>query len=246
MEASRETGPDGSQDGHEDEPGDEAAGGPPGAEAPSKEEAPPLTGPAVGRFNVLRRLYYWVLSWAFTPYGVVALVAFTFAESSAFPVPTDPLLMALCLGNPRRSFRFAGWATFASVAGGAVGYLIGWAAWSALGGFFFDYVPGVTPDTFGEAAALYHEWDFWAVFVAGFTPIPYKVFTLAAGVFGINFAIFLLASALSRGVRFFLIAGLIHRYGPPVGRFIDRYFNLLTIIFAVLLVGGFGIIRLVL
>ena len=207
------------------------------------EEGPPLAGPAASRFNLLRRLYYWVLSWAFTPYGVIALVAFTFAESSAFPLPTDPLLMALCLGSPARSFRFAGWATLASVAGGALGYLIGWAAWSAMGDFFFEYVPGVTPETFDEAASLYHRWDFWAVFVAGFTPIPYKVFTLAAGVFAINFPIFILASLLSRGVRFFLIAGLIYRYGPPVGRFIDRYFNTLTIVFAILLVGGFAVIR---
>lgn len=237
MEVSRETEP-------------QNGGG--GSKPPEEEsrvgmgDGPPLTGPAISRFNLLRRLYYWVLGWAFTPYGVIALVAFTFAESSAFPVPTDPLLMALCLGSPARSFRFAGWATLASVAGGAVGYLIGWAAWSALGDFFFDYVPGVNRETFSEASELYHRWDFWAVFVAGFTPIPYKVFTLAAGVFGINFPIFLLASALSRGVRFFLIAGLIYRYGPPVGRFIDRYFNILTIIFAILLVGGFAVIRLVL
>ena len=192
--------------------------------------------------GVLRRLYDWVLGWAHTPYGVPALVILCFAEASFFPIPPDPLLMALCLGAPRRSLRFAAWATAASVTGGVVGYLLGWGAWSLLGDFFLTWVPGVTPEAFSTVQGLYERWDFWAVFLAGLTPIPYKVFTLSAGVFAIQFPIFLVASILSRGLRFFLVAGLIWKFGARVRQFIDRYFNVLTIAFGILLVLGFVIV----
>jgi membrane protein YqaA with SNARE-associated domain len=195
----------------------------------------PLPGP-------IRRLYDWVLSWAYTPYGLVALVLLCFAESSVFPIPPDPLIMALCLGAPARSFRFAAWATGASVAGGILGYLLGWGAWALVDDFFFAWVPGVTPEAFASVQALYSEYDFWAVFLAGLTPLPYKVFTLSAGAFNINFPIFVIASVLSRGLRFFLVAGLIWKFGPPVSRFIDRYFNILTLVFGVLLVLGFVVV----
>ena len=192
--------------------------------------------------GVLRRLYDWVLGWAHTPYGVPALVVLCFAEASFFPIPPDPLLMALCLGAPRRSLRLAAWATAASVTGGFVGYLLGWGAWSLLGDFFLTWVPGVTPEAFSTVQGLYERWDFWAVFLAGLTPIPYKVFTLSAGVFAIQFPIFLVASILSRGLRFFLVAGLIWKFGARVSQFIDRYFNVLTIAFGILLVLGFVIV----
>jgi len=206
----------------------------PPAEPVAKPDAP-LPGP-------IRRLYDWVLSWAYTPYGVTALVLLCFAEASVFPIPPDPLLMALCLGAPARSFRFAAWATAASVVGGILGYLLGWGAWALVDDFFFGWVPGVTPEAFASVQSLYNEYDFWAVFLAGLTPLPYKVFTLSAGVFAINFPIFVVASILSRGIRFFLVAALIWKFGPPVSRFIDRYFNLLTLIFGLLLVGGFVVV----
>ena len=190
----------------------------------------------------VRRLYDWVLGWAHTRYGVPALGALSFSEASFFPVPPDPLLMALCLGAPRRSFLFATWATAASVAGGVLGYLLGWGAWSLIGDFFLTWVPGVTPEAFASVQDLYDRWDFWAVFLAGLTPIPYKVFTLSAGVFSIQFPIFLIASVLSRGLRFFLVAGLIWKFGAPVSRFIDRYFNILTLAFGILLVLGFLVV----
>ena len=196
----------------------------------------------MGDPGVLRRLYDWVLSWAHSPYGVPALVVLCFAEASFFPIPPDPLLMALCLGASCRSLRFAAWGTAASVTGGVVGYLLGWGAWSLLGDFFLTWVPGVTPEAFSAVQGLYERWDFWAVFLAGLTPIPYKVFTLSAGVFAIQFPIFLVASILSRGLRFFLVAGLIWKFGAPVRQFIDRYFNVLTIAFGILLVLGFVIV----
>lgn len=191
----------------------------------------------------VRRLYDWVLHWAYTPYGPLALVVLAVAESSFFPVPPDPLLIALCLGAPSRSFRFAALATVASVVGGLVGYGIGAGAWSLVEGVFFQYVPGVTPNAFARVQGLYAEYDFWAVFVAGLTPIPYKVFTLSAGVFAINLPVFVVASALSRGLRFSIVAGLIYQFGPPISRFIDRYFNFLTWLFGALLVLGFVVIE---
>ncbi len=205
-------------------------------------KAPPIAPKPPSRLAIVRRLYDWVLGWAYTPYALWALIILTLAEASFFPIPPDPLLMALCLGSPVRSFRFAAWATGASVVGGILGYAIGAGAWSLLDTFFFQYGPGVTPEAFEQVQQLYDRYDFWAVFVAGLTPLPYKVFTLSAGVFAINFPIFVLASFLSRGLRFFLIAALIRRFGPPVSRFIDRYFNLLTLIFAVLLFVGFLVV----
>ncbi len=213
-----------------------------GTGAPDPSETPPVARPDVPFPGPLRRLYDWVLGWAYTPYGLVALVLLCASEAFFFPIPPDPLLMALALGAPARSFRFAAWATGASVAGGVLGYLLGWGAWSLLGDWFFAWVPGVTEEAFASVGELYDSYDFWAVFLAGLTPIPYKVFTLSAGVFAINFPVFVVASVLSRGLRFFVVAGLIWKFGPPVSRFIDRYFNLLTILFGVLLVLGFLVV----
>jgi membrane protein YqaA with SNARE-associated domain len=190
-----------------------------------------------------RRLYDWVLHWADTPFGPPALGILCFAEASFFPIPPDPLLMALCLGAIKRSLRFAAIATAASALGGIAGYLIGAGAWQALGDFFFAYVPGVTPEAFEGIQELYARYDFWAVFMAGLTPIPYKVFTLSAGVFSINFPVFLMASVLSRGLRFFVVAGLLYRFGTPISRFIDRYFDLLSLVFGALIILGFLAIK---
>jgi membrane protein YqaA with SNARE-associated domain len=195
------------------------------------------------RPNPIRRLYDWVLHWADTRYGVLALFLIAFAESSFFPLPPDPLLLALCLGAAKRSLRFAAIATLASVAGGILGYALGAGAWTLLEPWFFSYVPGVSQEAFDGVQAFYNEHGFAAVFLAGLTPIPYKVFTLASGVFGINFGSFVLASILSRGFRFFLIAGLVYKFGAPIERFIDQHFDKLVILFSLLFVGGFLVIE---
>ena len=195
------------------------------------------------RPNVIRRLYDWILHWAETPYGVPALFVLALAEASFFPIPPDPLLIALCLGIPARSFRFAATATLASVIGGVVGYSIGAGAWTLLQDWFFLYVSGVSPESFASVQGLYDRYDFWAIFLAGLTPLPYKVFTISAGVFSINIGVFILASFLSRGLRFFILAGLIYRYGDPITRFIDRYFNVLALVFGALVIGGFFILE---
>ena len=135
----------------------------------------------------MRILYDWALHWAETSYAIPALIILTIAESSFFPIPTDPLLIVLCLGSPSRSLFFAAIATSASVLGGIIGYGIGSLIWLGVSDFFFTYIPGITIEAFTDVQTLYKNWNFWAVFVAGLTPIPYKVFTISAGVFTINF-----------------------------------------------------------
>ena len=189
----------------------------------------------------LRRLYDWVLSWAESRYATPALFGLAFAESSFFPIPPDVLLIALTLGKPRRAYWFAAVCSVASVLGGILGYGIGLWFYEAIGARVIEMY-GVAAE-YGRVAQLYDDYSGWAVGIAGFTPIPYKVFTIAAGAFRIQFGIFLLASALSRSARFFLVAALIQRFGPTVKPLIDRYFNLLTVVFVVLLVGGFVLIK---
>lgn len=200
--------------------------------------------------NIIRKIYDWVLHWADTPWGATALFILAFAESSFFPIPPDVLLIALCLGLPKRSFRYALIAMAGSVAGAILGYFIGQYAWITGGGeftsfanFFFNNIPGFTHEVYDSIKVLYEEYDFWVIFTAGFTPIPYKVITITAGVFDINFIIFIVASIISRGARFFLIGALIWKFGAPIKSFIDKYFNLLAILFTVLLIGGFVAIK---
>lgn len=224
------------------------------AEAPTTESAEqlekgvpgPVTPGSAARVGWVRRLYDWVLSFSERPGGGWALFGFSFAESSFFPIPPDPLLIALAIGAPKKALRFAGICAVASVLGGVAGYAIGWGIWEAVDQFFFSYVPGVTPEAFAQVQTVYDRYDFWSIFAAGFTPIPFKVFTLSAGAFEISFAIFVLASTVSRSARFFLVAGLIYVYGPSIQEFIDRYFDRLAWLFLVLLVGGFVVVKLLL
>jgi membrane protein YqaA with SNARE-associated domain len=193
------------------------------------------------RVNVIRRLYDWVLSFAESPYGTLALFTIAVAESSFFPIPPDVLLLALAVGAPHRALWFALVTTLGSVLGAAIGYFLGLEFYELVGKRIIDFYGA--QDRYSQVAQLYRDWDAIAVAVAGFTPIPYKVFTIAAGAFEINFGTFMLTSLLSRGARFFLVGGLIRWLGPGIKRFIDRYFNILTVAFVILLVGGFVIIK---
>ncbi len=193
--------------------------------------------------NIVRRLYDWVLHWAHTPYGTPALATLSFAESSFFPIPPDVLLIALNMGKPKKSFYFAIVCSIASVVGGMLGYFIGMALWNGLSNFFFSYVPGFTPEVFAKVQTLYNKYSVAAVLIAGFTPIPYKVFTIASGVFGMNFPLFVIASAVSRSARFFIISALIYFFGEPIKVFIDKYFNTLAYAFVVLIILGFVMIK---
>jgi membrane protein YqaA with SNARE-associated domain len=198
----------------------------------------------------IRNLYDWVLHWAETPYGPIALFAIAFAEASFFPIPPDPLLIALVLGARKKAFRFAMICTLASVSGAVLGYAIGYFAWwgvdgnfSPLANFFLNNIPGFSVKNFLKVQELYQNWDFWVVFTAGFTPLPYKVFTISGGAFVINFPMFILASVISRAGRFYLVAFLIWKFGPQIKGFIDKYFNWLAIAFTVLLISSFVLIK---
>ncbi|MDP2303499.1 MAG: YqaA family protein [Ignavibacteria bacterium] len=202
--------------------------------------------------KLVRRLYDWMLHWAATPYGSIALFVIAFAESSFFPIPPDALLIALVLGARHKAFNFAANCMVGSVLGALLGYAIGYFVWwtpdnnfTSLAHFFFNNVPSFSETTFYKIQQLYTEYDFWIIFTAGFTPIPYKVFTIASGAFDINLPMFVLASAISRGARFFLVAFLLWKFGEPIRNFIDKYFDWLAIGFTVLLIGGFVIIRFV-
>lgn len=191
---------------------------------------------------MIKRLYNWVLSWSESRWGWVALLFIALFEASWFPLPPDILLIALCLGATAKSFRFATICLIGSVIGAALGYGIGHFLWitpdgdpTALASLFYEYVFSI--ESFNNVGSLYDRFNFWIVFTAGFTPLPFKLFTIAGGMFDINFMMFIIASIVARGMRFFLIAGLIWKFGAPIKVFIDKYFNLLASLFAVMLIG---------
>ena len=200
--------------------------------------------------NYLRRLYDWILHWAETKYGVPALFLLALAESSFFPIPPDVLLIPLALGARSKAIRFALVCSVASIVGGIAGYGIGYFSWwsgaeaySAVALFFFNHIPGFTEQVFLNIQEKYEIYNFLIVFTAGFTPIPFKIITISAGAFSVNFPMFLLASTVSRSARFFLVALLIRQFGEPITAFIDKYFNVLSIIFTLLLIGGFLVLK---
>jgi membrane protein YqaA with SNARE-associated domain len=190
---------------------------------------------------MLRRLYDWVLYWAETPYGTWALFLLAFCESSFFPIPPDILLIALAVAVPRKSFKYALVCSVGSVLGGCFGYLIGWQFMASIGNRIVDFY-GLS-SKMDYIGALYNKYDAWAVGIAGFTPIPYKVFTITAGAFSISFTVFVIASMVSRSARFFLVGGLIYLFGAGIQKFIEKYFNILAIAFTVLLVLGFIVVK---
>lgn len=201
-------------------------------------EAAPASTPSR---NPIRRIYDWVLGWADTPYGLPALFVLAFLESSVFPIPPDVLLIALALSAPTRAFRFAAWCTVGSVLGGLFGYVIGYALWATFEPFLINRV--FSRENFDAVTAQYHEHGGLAVFIAAFTPIPYKVFTVAAGVAKLDLFAFAGASVVGRGARFFLVAYIIRLAGPRAKQLIDKYFNLATLLGGILLIGGFLAIK---
>lgn len=184
-----------------------------------------------------KQLYDWMLSWSESPYGVPALFCLAFAESSFFPIPPDVLIIGLTLGSPNLGLWYATVATVGSVLGGALGYAIGWYGGRPIAKKFMGQ----------ERMDLVHEYfqkyEAWAILIAGFTPVPYKIFTISAGAFYVDFKTFMVASLISRGARFFLVAGAIQLAGPWMKELIESYFNLFSIIFMVLLVLGFWVVR---
>jgi len=190
----------------------------------------------------VRQIYDRSLLWVQSPSGVWALFFLAIAESSFFPIPPDIFLMVLCISVPRRSFRYAAICAAGSVIGGAIGYGLGMGFMDTIGMKILAWYG--LHDKYEVVQNLYQQYDALAVGAAGFTPLPYKLFTITAGAFKINFATFILVSLVARSARFFLVAAFIYKFGAPVRHFIERYFNLLSILFFILLVGGFLVVKL--
>ena len=190
----------------------------------------------------IRQIYDSSMLWVQSPSGVWALFFLAIAESSFFPIPPDVFLIVLCISVPRKSFRYAAICAAGSVIGGAIGYGLGMGFMDTIGVKILGWYG--LQDTYEVVQNLYQQYDALAVGAAGFTPLPYKLFTITAGAFKINFVTFMLVSLLSRSARFFLVAAFIYKFGAPVRHFIERYFNLLTILFFILLIGGFLVVKL--
>ena len=194
---------------------------------------------APARPNFIRRLYDWTIAWADTRYGFVALALIAFAESSFFPIPPDVLLIAMAFAAPKKWIRIAFVCTLFSLLGGVFGWFIGHGFWELTKDFFFDYIPGFTPELFEKVSGFYEDNAFIAILGAALTPIPYKIFTIAAGVCNVSLWTLVVASILGRGGRFFLVGAIIRLLGPKAKAFIEKYFNWMVSIFFILLVAGF-------
>ena len=205
---------------------------------PSRKKAPSLKK-APSR-NPLRRLYNWILSWADHKYGGWALFFLAMAESVFFPLPPDFLLIALILSRREKALRLATICTLGSLAGAVIGYRIGIDFWAATQDFWFEYV--FSHEKFMLVNDWYQKWDWLAIFVAAFTLIPYKVFTITAGVFGIDFFGFMLASLVGRAGRFFLVAGIFYLIGTKAKPFIEKWLNWIALVVVILIILGFWIL----
>ncbi len=190
---------------------------------------------------MLRNLYAWTMRLAEGPRALLALIVVSFAESSFFPLPPDTLLIPMVLAQRERAWRLALWCTAASVAGGVVGYAIGALLYDSLGKWIINlYGYGDRIETFRES---YAAWGAWIILLKGLTPIPYKLVTIASGFAGYNFALFVVLSIVTRGLRFFLVAGLLYIYGEPIRDFIERRLRTVTFGMLAVIVSGFVIVR---
>jgi membrane protein YqaA with SNARE-associated domain len=186
---------------------------------------------------MLRGLYDWTLSLAAHRHALWALAIISFAESSVFPIPPDVLMIPMILAVPQRAFVIAGVCLLASVAGGVAGYAIGYFAFDELGRPVLEALGKI--DRMEDFNGRFNDVGFWAVLVAGLTPFPYKVITIMSGWTGLSLATFVLTSIVARGLRFFLVAWLLWKYGAPIREFIERRLGLMFTLFVVLLAGGF-------
>ena len=191
--------------------------------------------------KMVRAIYDWMLDISASPNAMWFLALVAFAESSFFPIPPDIMLIPMILALPNKAWRIAGLATVASVVGGFFGY--------GIGVFFFDLIakPILTfygyMQQFDVFKEYYHQWGAWIVFGAGITPFPYKVITIASGVVHLDLLTFAIASLVARGMRFYLVAWLLKKYGAPMKVFIEKHLGLLSVLFLVLLIGGFVAIK---
>ena len=186
---------------------------------------------------MLRRLYDWTLAKAAHPHAEWWLALFAFVEASFFPIPPHPLLGLMCLAEPRKAIRFAAVATLASVAGGLLGYAIGWGLYDTVGTQVLAAL-GRT-ESFPQAVCYLNEYGFWLFVAKGATPIPFKLLTITAGFMGMGLVLFLLGSLVSRAISFMIVGLLFQFFGAPIKRFIDKYLGLVTAGFIALVIAGF-------
>ncbi|SVC05073.1 uncharacterized protein METZ01_LOCUS257927 [marine metagenome] len=191
---------------------------------------------------MLRKLYDHVMALAGKRRAIWWLAGVSFAESVFFPIPPDILLVPMVLANRRRAWRIAGVCTLASVLGGLLGYAIGLWLFNAVGQPLLEFYG--SEDKFSQFQDYYNQWGGWIAGAGGFTPLPYKVITIASGVTRLDISIFILASVVSRGLRFYIEAALLWRFGEPVREFIERYLGKLVLLFFVMLVGAFLLVKL--
>ena len=191
--------------------------------------------------NLVQKTYDTMIKLSSTPHAMWFLFIVAFAESSFFPIPPDVMLIPMILATPNKAWKIAGLATFASVAGGYFGYGIGVFAFDFIAKPILEFYNAFAQ--FQEFEKYYHEYGAWIVFGAGITPFPYKIITIASGVVHLDLIVFTIASVLARGMRFFLVAWLLKKYGPPMKIFIEKHLGILSIIFLILLIGGFAVIK---
>ncbi len=190
---------------------------------------------------MLRQLYDWTISLATTRYAMWALAIVAFAESSVFPIPPDVLMIPMIIAQPKKAFQIAALATVCSVLGGLAGYWIGMAAFDQLGRPILESLGKA--DAMAEFNGRFNDFGFWPVLIAGVTPFPYKVITIMSGWTGLPLGTFIVTSIIARGLRFFLVAGLLWKFGEPIREFIEKRLGLMFILFLVLLAGGFYVVR---
>jgi membrane protein YqaA with SNARE-associated domain len=175
------------------------------------------------------------------PHALLALVAVSFVESSFFPLPPDTLLVPMVLAQRQRAFVLAAWCTAASVLGGMVGYAIGSLLYDSIGKWIINlYGYGNTIESFRET---YAAWGSWIILLKGMTPIPYKLVTIASGFAGYSFPLFVILSVITRGIRFFVVAGLLAHYGEPIRGFIERRLEAVALGMVAIVVSGFVIVK---
>lgn len=190
---------------------------------------------------MIRRLYDWTLSLSAHPRALWALAFVAFIESSVFPIPPDILMIPMIIAAPTRAWLIALVATVSSVLGGLFGYFIGAVLFDTVGQWVFDFYGKA--DAIDSFNARFNEYGAWAVLVAGVTPFPYKVITIMSGWTGLSLPVFIVSSIVARGLRFFVLAGLLWKFGPPIRVFIEKYLGLLFTLFVILLIGGFYVLR---
>lgn len=190
---------------------------------------------------MIRAVYDWMMRMAGHRRAPEALFAVSFIESSIFPIPPDIMLIPMVLANRAKAWFFAAVATVASVLGGLAGYAIGFFLFDVVGKPLLDFYGYASK--FNEFASYYNDWGAWIVFFAGVTPFPYKVITIASGATALNLPVFIVASILSRGLRFFVVTALLYWLGEPIREFIEKWLGTLFTIFIVLLFGGFVALR---